>query len=48
MKKKVEEPSLFIYNGFGKIHNNIKKKGLRWTITKLPPNHKETFTFKAK
>ena len=36
------------YSGFDKKHNNIKKKGLKWTISALPPNLKQTFTFKAK
>jgi hypothetical protein len=48
MKKKLEEPSLLNYSGFGKKHNNIKMKGLKWTISALPPNHKKTFTFKVK
>ena len=48
MKKKLDEPSLLNYSGFGKKHNNIKRKGLKWTISALPPNHKRTFTFKAK
>ena len=30
MKKKVEDPSLLIDNGFGKNHNNIKKKRLKF------------------
>ena len=47
-KKKFDEPSLLNYSGFGKKHNNIKRKGLKWTISALPPNHKKTFMFKAK
>ena len=48
MKKKLEEPNRLNYSEFGKKQNNIKQKGLKWTITGLPPIHKKTFTFKAK
>jgi len=45
MKKKLEEPSLLNYSEFDQKQNNIKRKGLKWTISALPPNHKETFKF---
>ena len=48
MKKKLEEPKPLIYSGFAKKHNNIKRKGLKWTISALPPKLKKTFMFKAK
>ena len=48
MIKKLEEPRHLNYSEFGKKHNNIKMKGLKWTISALPPNLKKTFMFKAK
>jgi len=40
MHKWVEEPRLLNYSGFAKKHNNIKKKGLKCTIQRMPPNRK--------
>ncbi len=48
IQKQLEEPSLLIYSGPTTIHNNIKQKGLKWTITVLPLNRKLTFMFKTK
>jgi len=47
LKKKLEEPWLLNYSGFNKKHNKIKRKGLKWAIFVLPPNHKRTYMFKA-
>jgi len=42
VKYNIEEPMLLNYNGITTIHNNIRKKGLKWNIADSIPKFKLT------